>query len=177
MNWKAPLLGLATAVTALPKLASAHCPLCVGAVGGAVAAASFFGFNPAAVGVLVGAFAIVSGQWIARQVKTQFIPLQTEAVTLASFLLTVVPSMAFSPRELFLPVLLFGSSGTVFNQVYWINLLLLGAVLGAAMVFIADWLHQRLKSKFGLLFPFQGIATIVMLLGLASAAIQFTLGG
>ncbi len=177
MNWKTHLLGLATVLTTLPKVANAHCPLCVGAVGGAVAAASFFGFNPAAVGVLIGAFAIISGQWLARLVKKVYIPFQTSTITAASFVLTVLPSMVYSPRELFLPVLWFGPSGSLFNSVHWVNLLLFGALLGAITVFAADWLHKSVKNKFGQLFPFQGVVTIVVLLGVASAAIQFTLGG
>ncbi len=170
-------IALGALVAALPRLAQAHCPLCVGAVAGAAATASFFGFNPAVVGVFIGAFGVVSGLWLARAVKHKFVPFQSALFTLLAFVLTVWPAIYSSPAELFLPVHLLGSPGTVLNTIYWVNYLLLGSILGGAVTLAAEAVHFFVKQRHGVLVPFQGVLVTVALVVITAGGAQLLFGG
>ena len=152
---------------------AAHCPLCTGAIGAAAVSAKMMGVDTSIIGVFVGAFGISTGIWIARKLKRR-IPLQTPLIVLASFLLTIIPLYPLDVGSFYLPVLLVGKAGTVFNKVYWIGKLLFGSVLGAVVSWGAYGIHIGIKKFNGrVLFPFQGVA--ITLLALILAAIPLYL--
>lgn len=173
MKLQGKILAPLALLAAAPKLAGAHCPLCIGAVGGAVAAATVFGFNPAVVGVFVGALGVVSGQWTANLLKKQYLPLQTALLIVGSFILMLLPAVAASPVEMYAPLFLFGEAGSLFNKVYWINSIIPGAIAGGLAALVGHYLHIYIKEKRGaVLFPFQGIATTIGMTLIAAGIAQ-----
>ena len=161
------------------NIAAAHCPLCTGAVGAAAVGAKYFGVDSSIIGVFIGAFAISTGLWFARWLKSRFqktIPFQTPIVVILSFILTVVPLMKVEPEPIYFPVLLFGASGSLLNKAYWLNKILFGSALGAIASLAAYWLHLKVKAVKGkVLFPFQGIAFTLLSLAMISLIIFYAL--
>ncbi len=162
-----------TGLLSFSGLVHAHCPLCTAAIGGAVLGAEYFGLGAGIAGLFVGAFAISTGLWLAGKIKTQYFPFQTPLLVLASFLLTVIPLQYLSSQTFFFPALWFGTSGSAFNQVYFLNKLLVGSVLGAVLSLLALRLHRLLKAWKGrVFFPFQGVVLTLAVL-LVSSGILF----
>jgi len=161
------------------NIAAAHCPLCTGAVGAAAVGAKYFGVDSSIIGVFIGAFAISTGLWFARWLKSRFqktIPFQTPIVVILSFILTVVPLMKVEPEPIYFPVLLFGASGSLLNKAYWINKIFFGAFFGSVASLAAYWLHLKVKMVKGkVLFPFQGIAFTLLSLAIISLIIFYAL--
>ncbi|MFH0714879.1 MAG: hypothetical protein V1847_03815 [Candidatus Diapherotrites archaeon] len=165
-------------ILSFSSIAHAHCPLCTAAVGGAVIGAEYLGLGAGIVGLFVGAFAISTGIWIGRKIKTRYIPFQLPLIVLASFLLTVIPLLGVSPQTLYIPVLWFGQAGTAFNKVYFTPKLLLGSAIGALLTLFALKLHTFLKKWKGrVLFPFQGIAFTLAILLMASGVLYIAWAG
>lgn len=146
----------------------AHCPLCTAAVGASAVTAKYFGVETSIIGVLIGAFGISSGLWIALNLK-KYVKFQTALIVMGSFLLTVLPLTAAMPDSAYFPVLIAGSPGTLLNKVYWVNEMLIGSMLGAIAALTAFALHMYIKKSRGkVLFPFQGVVlTIAAILVMA----------
>ncbi|MDP2648520.1 MAG: hypothetical protein Q8P19_01330, partial [bacterium] len=77
----------------VPKVALAHCPLCTVGAGTLAVFAAYLGVSSIIVGVLIGAFALALGAWLAPLIKREYIPYQKEVLTLLVYLSTVVPVM------------------------------------------------------------------------------------
>ena len=170
-NTRFSIVAVLAALTGVPA-ALAHCPLCTGAVVVAAASAKYYGLDVSIVGLFVGAFAISMGLWIGRKMKKQYVRFQTGLITLLSFVLTVAPLFALKNEQVYIPVLLFGASGSLFNKIYWIDKLFSGSVLGAVITLGAFWLHMKIKTVRGkVLFPFQGIAMTLVLLIIAGVVL------
>lgn len=152
-----PLLAL---LGSAPKV-YAHCPLCAGAVVAGAAGAKYLGLDLTIVGLFAGAAGISIGLWMNRLVKKKYFKGQQAAMVLGSFVLTIVPTMPFVPDEIYMPLL---------GNVYFVNRLLLGSIIGGAVTLLAFSLSNKIKAARGkVLFPFQAI--VITLLGLAIAAI------
>ncbi len=149
--------------------AHAHCPLCTAAVGASAVTAKYFGIEAAIIGVMIGAFGISSGLWIALNLKRYF-RFQTLLIVLASFLLTVLPLTGAFPESSYFPVLIAGSPGTLLNRVYWTNEMLIGSILGGLAALAAFALHSRIKESRGkVLFPFQGVVLTIAAVSVTAA--------
>jgi hypothetical protein len=161
------LFGLSI-IALLPKVASAHCPLCTAGAGALAILAASLGVSSVVVGVLVGAFALALSFWIAKAVKRQYIPYQRYILIIGIFLGTVIPIMPFIEHYAPLYVPFIGEYGTT----YTINLYLLGVVIGALIMFVAPsvniWVTAMRKKQ----FPFQGIIITTLLLVIVSVIIQ-----
>ncbi|MBI2546410.1 hypothetical protein HYV81_04475 [Candidatus Woesearchaeota archaeon] len=155
----------------------AHCPLCTIAVGSAAASASYYGFDPSLIGLMLGAFGISTGLWFALVIERRYgakVPFQKSVLTVSSLLLTVMPLLYINNDMLYLPILLGGEPGTLLNKVYWIPKMLFGSAFGALLTIIAYWTHVRIKAVRGkVLFPYQGVALTVMALGLGWLGLYF----
>ncbi len=156
----------------------AHCPLCTAAVGAAAVSAKYLGLDTSIIGLFIGAFAIVTGIFIGLKIKKYF-KFQLPLIVLASFLLTVIPILTTIKGDIiFLPMLLFGSSGSIFNKIYFIDKMLIGSVIGAIVSLLGYWLHNYIKKAKGkVLFPYQGIAFTLGLLIIAGGILFFSFGG
>ncbi len=158
------------------KAVHAHCPLCSAAVGAAAVGASYLGVDPSIIGVFVGAFGLSTGIWVGRKIKKQYFKYQLQLITIVSFLLTVIPTLSYVKDPAYIPILLFGQSGTILNKVYWLNKLLLGSIIGAIATIFAFWLHNYTKKQRGkVLFPYQGVAFSLLSLFCVSAVLYFVM--
>lgn len=155
---------------ALAQPALAHCPLCTVGAAAAAAGAAYMGVGDGAIGVFIGAFGASTGYWISRILKKKynraFIPLQTPAFILVSFLLTAIPVLPLFKGFVPLPLLLFGAYGSFFNRTYLLSTFFIGSMIGAAITSSTPWISSKItllrKGKF---VPFQGIIlTFVLLL-------------
>jgi len=156
---------------------NAHCPLCTAAVGAAAISAKYYGLDSSIIGLLIGAFGVSTGLWIGLKIKKEYFKFQFTSVVFASFLLTVVPLLSISSDSIYLPLLIFGSSGSFLNKVYWVNKLLLGSIIGGIATLLAFFAHNYIKKAKGkVLFPFQGI-TITLFFLIVSSLILYLIFG
>ena len=168
------LLVFASLLFAYAPEVHAHCPLCTAAVGTAAISAKYYGMDTSIIGLFIGAFGISTGLWIGRKIKKQYIKFQLPIVVLLSFVLTVIPLMSVDNSTIYAPVLLLGPAGSVLNKVYWINKILFGSIIGGAASLLGFWLHTYIKKVRGsVLFPYQGIAITLTLLGAGTLALYF----
>lgn len=155
-------------LTLFPKVALAHCPLCVAATGGLALLAASLGLSSAIVGVVSGAFALAMGLWFARLIKTKRVPGQDWLVALFVYLTTVLPliPLAREYKPLFVPFV--GEYGTT----YAVNLYLLGAFIGGAIILVAPSLSRTITRITGKHIAFQQLITIGVLLLLVSSVVE-----
>lgn len=160
------------------KNAYAHCPLCTAAVGTVAVSAGAFGIDSSVVGIFVGAFAVSTGLWAGRKIKTAYVPYQTATLAILSFLLTMIPVEAVVPDDLYLPVLYFGAPGTLFNRVYWPSKILFGGLIGGGLTIASLYLHEFLKKRNGgkVYFQFQGVILTLGLLVFSAVALFLAMG-
>jgi hypothetical protein len=152
----------------------AHCPVCTIAVGAAAVTAKYYGLDVSIIGLLMGAFGISTGLWLGRRVKRQYIRFQLPLIILTSFLLTVVPLLFISGDFLYLPVFLFGPLGSIFNNVYLIDKMLLGSIIGGFVTLGSYRIHNYVKNKNGrVLFPFQGVVFTLGMLAMSGLLLSF----
>ena len=154
---------------------AAHCPLCTAAVGGAAITAQYFGLDTSIIGLLVGAFGISTGIWVANKIKKRYFRLQSAALVALSFFLTIIPlASAVKSEILYFPVLFAGDPGTVLNKVYWLSKFFMGTGIGAVASLAGYYMHKRIKRAYGsVLFPFQGVAITLALLAVFGVFLFF----
>ncbi len=154
---------------------AAHCPLCTGAVIAGAVGAKYLGLDVTIIGIFAGAFAVSLGLWLGKKIR-RFMPLQVTIFVIASFLLTILPTMPFIKDTIYIPVLISGEPGSLLNQIYFVNKILLGSIMGGIVSLLAYWLHVIVKRQRGkVLFPFQGIAFTVGALIIAGAITYFVM--
>lgn len=157
---------------------SAHCPLCTVAVGAAAVSAKYYGLDTSIIGLLMGAFGVSTGLWIGLKIKKEYFKFQFTIILFTSFLLTVAPLLYISNDAVYLPLLIFGSSGSFLNKVYWINKIFLGSLIGALITLVTLLVHIYIKKINGkVLFPYQGVAITLVFLFLSSIGLHFVFGG
>jgi hypothetical protein len=170
------LISFFISLLAVPA-AYAHCPLCTAAVGAAALSAKYYGLDVSIIGLLIGAFAVSTGLWVGLKIK-KFFRFQLAFVVLLSFLSTVIPLKFINGDLIYFPLLLLGPPGFFLNKVYWIDKLLLGSVIGAAVTLAAFFAHSYIKKSRGkVFFPFQGITITLFMLLLSGLGLYFTIGG
>lgn len=156
----------------LPNVSLAHCPLCTAGAGGLAVLAASLGISPVVVGVLIGAFALALGLWLAGTINKQYIPEQKAVIASIIFLSTVLPIMplvqAFGPLYLSLT----GDYGTLLHNTYTINLYILGVSIGALVMLTAAPVSRLLTKVRGTHFPFQGMIITFSLLIAAALVVQ-----
>lgn len=152
----------------------AHCPLCTAGAAIAAGGALWLGVDVIVVGLFIGAFAVSLGIWISNMIKKNYIPYQKSAITLFSFIFTIVPIIPIVSNVTPLYISIAGDYGSLFNRVYLINSLLLGSFIGAFIVSIAPWLSKSItKYRKGRIIPFQGTILTLILLIIIGVIIQF----
>jgi hypothetical protein len=166
------ILWIIPGLALIPKAAFAHCPLCtVGAGASAVLAASL-GVSSVVVGILIGAFSLALGLWIAPMVKKQFIPYQKHILTLLIFLGTVIPIMPLIRDYGPFYISLGGEYGTLLHNTYTINLFVLGVAIGAIIMLVSPYISKMMTRMRGQQIPYQGITITLALLVVASIITQ-----
>src|SRR3989338_9689146 len=129
------------------KYIDAHCPLCTITAGAAAAGGVYLGVSKIVIGLLIGAFAMSIGMWLARIVKKKYIPFQKTLIILLIFLLTVIPLLPIFSHVGGFNIGLTGDYGSLLNRTYVIDHSFLASFLGGAIVFISPSLNRRIKEK------------------------------
>lgn len=161
-------LFLTTLVALVPKVASAHCPLCVAGAGALAALAASLGVSSVVVGVLIGAFAVALGLWFAGFLKKQYIPQQKPILAFVIFLSTVIPIQPLIVHYAPFYVPFFGEYGTT----YTINLYVLGVIIGSIIMLFSPYVSKWITRLRGEQLPYQGITITMTLLVVVSIIIQ-----
>ena len=156
----------------IPKTASAHCPLCVAGAGALAVLATSLGVSSVVVGILIGAFALALGLWLAPFVKKQYIPHQKQILTLVIFLGTIIPIMPFIKDYGPLYISLGGEYGTPWHNTYPVDLFLVGTAVGAVLMLVAPSVSNLLTRWLKRRMPYQGIVITLFLLMGASVIAQ-----
>lgn len=158
---------------ALPTAVMAHCPLCTAGAAMAAVGASRIGLSNTIIGIFLGAFAVSTGWWVANKIKKQYIPHQKAVFIISSFLLTIIPLMFAVQSYYGIYISLGGDYGTIFNRTYILNKLLVGSIIGGAVLFAAPWLSSKMTSwRHGRHVPYQGLAITFICLFVVSGLIQ-----
>lgn len=160
----------------LPKVASAHCPLCTVGAGALAVFAASIGISTMVVGVMIGGFALALSTWIAKLPKKEYIPLQYPILALTVFWGTIIPIMPLIIEYRPLYVRLMGDYGSMLHNTYAINLFIAGSILGALLMWVGPHASKRLtKLRDGKTIPYQGITISLLLLVIASVIIEILL--
>ena len=159
-------------VLIIPKTASAHCPLCVAGAGALAVLATSLGVSSVVVGILIGAFALALGLWLAPLVKKQYISRQRQILTLIIFLGTIIPIMPFIKDYGPLYISLGGEYGTPWHNTYTVDLFLFGTAVGAILMLVAPSVSNLLTGWLKRRVPYQGIIITFILLVIASVIAQ-----
>jgi hypothetical protein len=143
----------------------AHCPLCTAAVGTGVAVTRFYGIDDAIVGVWIGAFIISTALWFSKVLKKRYkIPFQDFLLIILALVFTIVP-FYFA-----------GLIGGTDNSIFGTDKLLFGTLAGSLMTYIGIFASNRIKEGRRILFPYQTITLILLLLLLTSFVFWFVVG-
>jgi len=171
---KALLVFLSTNLLFWPGTVLAHCPLCTAGAGVLAVIAASVGISTIVVGLFIGAFSLALGIWLSRSIIKKYIKYQDTIVATAIFLGTILPIMPLVREYRPLYVSLVGEYGTLLHNTYVLNLYLLGAVLGAFLLFISPYLSKYLSKLFGKKIPFQNMIITFSLLIIFGLVLQFT---
>ncbi len=159
-----------------PKLALAHCPLCTAGAGVLAVLAVSLGISSVIVGVMIGAFALALGMWLAGLPKKKYIPAQYCILSILIFLGTIIPIMPLIRDYDPLYISWWGKYGTLFHNTYTIDLFLVGVAIGAVIILIAPYVSRLVTTlRKGKFLPYQGVSITFALLIIVSALIQIFL--
>lgn len=157
----------------LPGQANAHCPLCTGGAAATAAVAAYFGVTYGSLGVLLGGFTMALALWIAHKPKKQYVPHQAKLLFWGIYLSTIIPFYyMFKGDYVSRYIAMGGDYGSMTNRTYLIDLFILGAVAGSAVVYFAPALSAWLTKKRGKSFKFQGLLLTFVLLILGGVLLQ-----
>ncbi len=165
MNKKAIITVFVFISVLIPRATMAHCPLCTAGAGALALIAASLGVPGLIVATFVGGFALAMGMWIARMIKKKYFPGQDQAVTLATYLLTIIPlwPVLVDYKALYIPALGIDK----YAETIPVNIYLVGSLLGGLILFGSPYLSKWVSKTAGKqLFPFQGIVITLILLGL-----------
>lgn len=164
--WWFVFIGLVLAL--LPNTVLAHCPLCTAGAGILAVLAASLGVSSVVVGILIGAFSLALGLWIAKAVKKQYIPYQEQILTILIFLGTVIPIMPLIQHYAPLYVPFIGEYGTT----YTFNLYILGVIIGTLVMYFAPFISKVITTLRRKQMPFQGVTITLVLLIVTSVIAQ-----
>lgn len=153
----------------IPGTAKAHCPLCTIGAGAAAGTAVWLGVSYMSVGVMIGAFALATGLWMARLIKKKFIPHQTLIIAIVSYVSTVWPlrMMLKSYGAVYIPWL--GQYGRTFV----IDKYLIGTAVGAIIMLLSPYLSKQIsRRRDNKNWPYQGMSITFGLLIIISIVIE-----
>lgn len=165
--------GIGLSSLLFPATALAHCPLCTAGAGLVAIGAYWLGVNGLTIGVILGAFALALGLWIARLIKKKYLPQQDNVVGIFSWLTTILPLKMLLSDYTSIYLNWGGSYGSLFNRTYPINLFLVGGVVGGMIIYFAPAISRTLTERRGKTAPYQGMIVTFVLLILTALITQF----
>jgi hypothetical protein len=155
-------------IALIPKVVSAHCPLCTAGAGVLAVLAAYLGVSSIVVGVLIGAFALALGLWISGRIRKKYIRYQKHILSALIFLGTVIPIMPLIQHYGPFYVPFIGEYGTT----YTINLYVFGIIIGALIILAAPLISRLVTKIISKQLPFQGVSITFTLLVATSILIQ-----
>lgn len=160
-------------IALVPKVVSAHCPLCTVGAGALAVLAASLGLSSGIVGILIGAFATVLSIYLAKIVKKKYFNGQNILIIIVVYLSTVIP-IAPLVRE-FAPfyISLMGDYGAILHNTYTINLYLYGVIVGTLAVIATPYLSNLItRIRSGRKINYQRMITMFALLVVVSVITQ-----
>lgn len=156
----APLLPI---ILSAPGMASAFCPICTVAVGAGLGLSRYLKIDDAISGIWVGALLMSASLWFAGYLKKR------KWNTLWSVLLSIALYVAT-----FVPLYYYGVIGHPNNQIFGIDKLIFGIIIGTIIFPISTSIHLRIKAgnKNKSHFPFQSVVIPISILLIASFALK-----
>ncbi len=120
----------------LSSAAFAHCPLCVGATGMAVATARFYGINDMITGLFVGVFMLSTALWVHIALKKRnkgknYVPLQAPAIIISSILMMLVT---------------FYFTGNWAGTMFGMSTIVVGTLIGSFVSSVTFLLHDLFRA-------------------------------
>lgn len=153
--------------------ASAHCPLCTAGAGVAAAGAAYLGVAKPVLGLFIGALGVSMGWWMAKKIPKKYIPYQKEVVTIASFLLTIVPILPVVGQQKAFFIGLAGSYGSLLHNTYMYDISFLTSVIGGLVVTFSPSISGKITEIRGEHIDYQGIIVTFTALLVLGLVIQF----
>lgn len=133
--------------------ANAMCPVCTVAVGAGLGLSRYLGIDDTITGAWIGGLIVSSIMWLINWLKTKNI----------KGWIPMILSTVLMYGTLFLTLYLMDVVGHPLNQIYGIDKIVFGIVLGSITFFLFAKFHLYLKSKNNdkVLFPFQKVVITV----------------
>ena len=142
------------------KAAAQVCPVCVVAIGAGLGFSRWFGIDDIISSIWVGAFMIAIISWTLSFMKNKGWSFTDDGIviTLVYILLT------------YIPLYYAGIVGHPLNQIWGMDKVIFGSIVGATFLFLGHWLHLYLKKKNNnkSFFPYQRVVVPVVVLLLIS---------
>lgn len=155
-----------------PHIAKAHCPLCTIGAGAAASAAVWLGVSYMSVGIMIGAFALATGLWMARLIKKKFFKWQDMLIGLLSYILTVWPLRMILKNSGALYIPWWGEYG----KTIVIDKYLIGTVIGALIMFVSPYISKQIsKRRDNKNWPYQGMSITFGLLILSALIVELSI--
>ncbi len=144
---------------------NAMCPLCtVGAAAG-LGIARYYGVDDSVSGIWLGALAVSTGVWLNKIVKKRVrfarAPVQDAVVTTVLIAATILP---------FYLAGFFNGMPGMSDTFLGVNKLVIGTVVGGAIMFAGTPISNYVKRARGRVFPYQTMIIIFTLLAVTSIA-------
>lgn len=160
-NKKVIFLGLLASGFFWAKTAVAQvCPVCVVAIGAGLGLSRWFGIDDVITSVWIGAFMIAITSWTLSFMKKKGWSFTDDGIviTLAYILLT------------YIPLYYAGIVGHPLNQIWGLDKIIVGSIIGTIALFLGNWLNTYLKkiNKGKVFFAYQRVVIPVLLLIIAS---------
>ena len=143
------------------------CPVCVVAIGAGLGLSRWLGIDDLVSSVWIGAFLIAVISWTLSFMKKRKWDFQDDGivVTLAYLVLTIIP------------LYYAGIIGHPLNQIWGLDKIIVGSIIGTIVLYLGSWLNLYLKklNNDKVFFAYQRVAVPVTFLILASLIIYLLL--
>lgn len=169
MNKKIVLsLGLIISGFLWAGVASAQvCPVCVVAIGAGLGLSRWLGIDDLVSSVWIGAFLVAIISWTLSFMKKKKWDFYDDGVLVTILYIALT----------FIPLYYAKIVGQPLNQIWGIDKIIFGSIVGAVVLFLGHWLHAYLKKNNNnkSYFPYQRVAIPVVALILTSLAFYLLL--
>lgn len=163
---------LLVGILLLPATTQAHCPLCTAGAGALAILAASLGVSTPTVGVFIGAFALALALWFPKLIKKKYFPQQDFVVATIIFLSTIIPLIPLIREYRPLYISLVGEYGSLLHNTYTINIFLVGAVVGAFLLYVSPRVSKKMTEVRGRTASYQGLSITFGLLIIVGVVFQ-----
>ena len=113
------------------------CPVCVVAIGAGLGFSRWFGIDDVISSVWIGAFMFAIISWTLSYMKKKGWSFQDDGIVVTLIYLVLT----------YIPLYYAGIVGHSLNQIYGIDKIIFGSIIGATVIFLGHLLHLYLKKK------------------------------